>query len=106
MQIDQAAHDAAMTRLEPLVGGWSIAVDFPGAPPPGDIGARSTFEWILDRRFLLQRSEVPVPEAPNGHQIVGYDPSTGGYTQHYFDSRGIARLYAMTFEDGVWTLVR
>ena len=25
---------------------------------------------------------------------------------HYFDSRGIARVYAMSLEDGVWTLWR
>jgi hypothetical protein len=26
--------------------------------------------------------------------------------QHYFDSRGIARVYQMTFTDKVWTLQR
>ena len=26
--------------------------------------------------------------------------------QHYFDSRGIARIYQMTFADKVWTLQR
>jgi hypothetical protein len=30
----------------------------------------------------------------------------GGYTQHYFDSRGVVRLYAMSLVDGVWTLTR
>ena len=34
------------------------------------------------------------------------DLETGSYTQHYFDSRGVVRLYAMTFADGVWTLTR
>jgi hypothetical protein len=29
--------------------------------------------------------------------VIGPDAGDG-YTQHYFDSRGIARLYAMTFE--------
>ena len=33
-------------------------------------------------------------------------PRSGAYTQHYFDSRGVARVYAMTFSDGVWTLLR
>ena len=28
------------------------------------------------------------------------------YTQHYFDSRGVARVYAMTFRDGMWALLR
>ena len=98
--------DDPMERLEPFIGEWAIEADFPGAPPAGDIGARSTFEWVLDGRFLLQRSHVPVPEAPDAHMVVGPDPSSGGYVQHYFDSRGVVRVYAMTFEDGLWTLVR
>ena len=27
-------------------------------------------------------------------------PEIGAYTQHYFDSRGVVRLYAMTFVGG------
>jgi hypothetical protein len=27
-------------------------------------------------------------------------------SQHYFDSRGVARIYAMGFEDSLWTLLR
>lgn len=30
----------------------------------------------------------------------------GAYTQHYYDSRGVVRLYAMSLADGVWTLTR
>jgi hypothetical protein len=30
----------------------------------------------------------------------------GGHTQHYFDSRGVVRVYAMTFDGLVWTLER
>ena len=29
-----------------------------------------------------------------------------GLAQHYFDSRGVARVYAMTITDEAWTLVR
>jgi len=38
--------------------------------------------------------------------IVSVDPNTGAYTQHYFDTRGVVRVYAMTFSRGVWTLLR
>ncbi|MBO0835390.1 MAG: hypothetical protein J2P28_07710, partial [Actinobacteria bacterium] len=71
----------------------------------GPLG-RSTFEWTLDRQFLVQRTEVPVPEAPDSLAIVSVDPQTGTYTQHYYDARGVVRLYAMTLKDGVWTLTR
>jgi len=64
------------------------------------------FEWAFDRHFLLQRTEIPIPEAPDSLAIVSADLETGAYTQHYYDSRGVVRLYAMTFADGVWTLAR
>ena len=28
------------------------------------------------------------------------------FTQHYFDSRGVVRTYAMTFDGRTWTLTR
>ena len=38
--------------------------------------------------------------------VIGPDAAGDGYTQHYFDSRGIARIYAMTFDGRTWTLER
>ena len=90
----------ALARLEVFVGGWIVETEFGG--PAG----RSTFAWDLGGQFLVQRTEVPVPEAPDGLMIVGADPETGAYTQHYYDSRGVVRLYAMSLDDGVWTLTR
>jgi hypothetical protein len=90
-----------MERLEPFIGEWSIEASFPDAP----VGY-SVFEWALDGHFLMQRSEIPHPDAPDGLVIVAAEPEGDGYLQHYFDSRGVVRLYAMTFEDGVWTLLR
>ena len=60
----------------------------------------------LHGQFLMQRSEVPVPEAPDATSIITPDHDGDGYTQHYFDSRGVVRVYAMTLADGVWTLLR
>jgi hypothetical protein len=37
--------------------------------------------------------------------VVGPDRQ-GGFTQHYFDSRGVARVYEMKFEAGRWELLR
>ncbi len=64
------------------------------------------FEWALGGQFLLQRSEFPHPDFPDSIAIIAVDPSGQGYTQHYFDSRGVVRVYAMGFRDGIWTLVR
>ena len=96
----------SLDALEPLVGEWKLLAAFADTPPE-DVGARVTFEWLPGERFLIQRWEVPVPEAPDGLAIIGADPeSEGEYLQHYFDSRGVARVYKMSLEDGVWKLWR
>jgi hypothetical protein len=100
----------ALERLDVFVGEWDMEARFPGGdpPPPREPGtvARSRFEWILGRRFLLQRTEVPDPGAPDALMIVAADLETGAFTQHYYDSRGVVRRYAMSLADGVWTLTR
>ena len=96
-------------RLEPLIGEWSLAVVMPGQETPAqpaDVGARVTFEWMGNRAFLVERWTVPVPEAPNGLAIMGWDEGRGMLLQHYFDDRAVARVYEMSFEHGVWTLER
>jgi hypothetical protein len=94
-----------LRRLDVLVGEWRL--EAPAFPLPPEVAgdARTTFGWDLGGAFLIQRSSVPVPEAPDGLSVVGLDAGEG-YTQHYFDSRGIARLYAMTFDGRRWTLER
>ncbi len=75
--------------------------------PPTDAGSRLSFEWLPGRQFLIQRWEIEVPEAPDGIALIGADPARpGGYLQHYFDTRGVARVYKMDFGDGVWKLWR
>jgi hypothetical protein len=103
-----AVSNGPMQALEPFVGEWSMMPKFQDLPaPPPDAGARVSFEWLPGEQFLIERWEVPVPEAPDGIAIIGPDPEREGrYLQHYFDSRGVARVYRMSFDDRVWTLVR
>jgi hypothetical protein len=102
------ADETSQKTLEPLgvfVGEWSMVTSF--APTPADAPrARTTFEWLPGHRFLIQRWEVEHPDAPDGIAIIGLDPDKPTLLQHYFDSRGVARVYEMTFADGVWKLQR
>lgn len=107
--IDVTEHRlAALARLDVFVGDWVLEARFGDGPGGGADGpqVRSRFEWILDGKFLVQHTGVPVPGAPDSMAIVSADPRTGRYTQHYYDSRGVVRLYAMSLEGGVWTLTR
>ena len=102
MEPDHTARDAAMARLEAFAGEWVMEASFPGGQ--GGTG-RAVFEWALDRQFLICRTEAS-GGPPDGLMVIGYDPGRLPYRQHYFDSRGIARIYAMDLSDGVWTLLR
>ena len=107
--MNKEAGDGELERLAPLVGEWSMVPDFAGAPADG--GARVVFEWLPGQRFLLQRWEIadldPTVAPAAGVAIIGVDPAReDGFLQHYFDSRGVARIYRMSFGDGVWELWR
>jgi hypothetical protein len=96
--------DERRKQLERFIGEWTMQVTFPGAPSIA--GGRVVFEWMSGEQFLIERWEVPVPEAPDGLAVIGFDGGRGTFLQHYFDSRGIARVYTMSLEDGIWTLRR
>jgi uncharacterized protein YndB with AHSA1/START domain len=99
------SRQSALERLDAFIGEWSMKADFPLAPAT-DIRGRCMFEWMSGQQFLVQRWEVSLPEAPDGIAIIGFDTGRNGYLQHYFDSRGVARVYEMSFENGVWKLWR
>lgn len=101
--VDDDRQVSRLKRLESFVGEWRIQAPAFTLPPELTDAARTTFEWTLGGAFLLQRPSIPVPEAPDGLSVICLD-ADDGYTQHYFDSRGIARLYAMTFDGRDWTL--
>ena len=94
-----------LERLDAFVGEWRMEATPPGGPPwPGE--ARVSFEWLEGRAFLIERWTVEMPEAPDGIAIIGPDESGERFRQHYFDSRGVERIYEMSFSDGVWRLWR
>jgi hypothetical protein len=100
-----ATSNPALAALDLFVGEWSMDARFEGTPAAGG-DARVVFEWLEGKQFLVERWTVPAP-VPDGIAIIGLDPSSEGrYLQHYFDSRGVARLYRMTLADEVWRLWR
>jgi hypothetical protein len=96
--------DERSALLEPFVGDWTLRIAFPGASPVAE--GRVTFEWMKGKQFLVERWEVPVPQAPDGIAVIGFDADRGALLQHDFDSRGVARVYTMSLENGIWQLWR
>jgi hypothetical protein len=97
------AANTSDARLEPLVGAWDVQGAHP-ADPSMVIRGRAVFEWLDGGRFLVERWTVEHPDFPNGIAILGEGET--GLAQHYFDSRGVARVYEMSMSDDGWELHR
>ena len=94
-----------LDELQPFIGEWSVEGGHV-ALPNEVIRGRSVFEWWGDRTFLIHRSTFDHPDIPDSISVIGATRPGGGLAQHYFDTRGVNRLYDMTFDRGVWTLAR
>lgn len=91
-----------MDALEPLVGRWTVEAVFQdGAGGSGDC----IFEWMSGKQLLVQRTTAPDP-APDSLAVIAADAATGAYRQHYFDTRGVVRIYRMMFDGNLWELTR
>ncbi|MFI6043946.1 hypothetical protein ACIA8C_20115 [Nocardia sp. NPDC051321] len=93
--------DTALDRLEPLVGRWEVEASFeagffgPDTTAVTDRSGRTTFEWMKTKRFLIERSTVDNPIAPDTIVIIGVG-SDGEFIRHHYDSRGVNRTYQMS----------
>src|SRR5438034_21202 len=92
----------ALGHLDVLVGEWETEAThslLPGAV----IHGRATFEWLEGGHFLIWRAQNDHPAVPNAIALLGGGPSggeastdvDGGLAMHYFDSRGVVRVYQM-----------
>jgi hypothetical protein len=107
----------SLDRLERLVGQWNLESSFragqlgPDTPATVMRGGRTTFEWMDGGAFLIQRftstHAAPLSGTVSGMAVIGPVTDTeADFTQHYYDSRGVARVYHMTLEGDLWTLSR
>jgi hypothetical protein len=94
---------ANLHSLTVLVGEWTSAATHPASPGlvvPG----RASVAWLEGERFLLQRTQSDHPEFPDALSVLG--ETDEGLVSHYFDSRGVHRIYRLGFDDGIWRLWR
>ena len=107
-----AGRPAALYGLDALIGRWEMEASFaagafgPGTPATTERGGLTTFEWLEGRHFLIQRFVVDHPAAPSGIAIIGPGGLPGTLEQHYYDSRGVARVYQASLDGGTWKLWR
>jgi hypothetical protein len=92
--------------MSSLIGKWitvgeTIATD---NAPALEIHASDIYEWVAGRFFVLHTAYGRIGDADvGGIEIIGYDPATGKYKTHFFDSEGNISNQDLTFKDGTWT---
>jgi len=84
--------DPELQGWQRLVGTWATEATHP-ALPGTVVSGQATFEWLEDQRFLIQRSHYDHPEIPDAIAVTGI--IDGKPSMHYFDPRGVHRVFAV-----------
>jgi hypothetical protein len=84
-----------MTELNRLVGAWETEATHP-AFPDMVVPGRTTFEWLAGEKFLICRSDTTHPDFPDSVSVIG--DFEGQVEMHYYDSRGVHRIYGLAFD--------
>lgn len=96
------AYDRGMTRdfgsLARLVGTWAFRMRHVALPDV--VTGVQAYEFVLDGAFLQQRWRYDHPEFPDAVSLIS--PTR----MHYFDVRGIARVFDLTSDETGWSIVR
>jgi hypothetical protein len=90
--------------LELLIGDWVTEATHPSLPGVVVRGT-TTFEWGSGERFVVWRAANEHPDVPDSVSVLGtFDDEPPAL--HYFDSRGVHRVYDMSITGDVWHLER
>lgn len=92
-----------LEKLDGLVGRWELTLsDAWFLEPAGtEVAGTATVEWLGDA-FLTMQADLD----GEMNLVIGRSDANDAYVALYHDDRGVCRLFAMTFEDGRWTLTR
>jgi hypothetical protein len=112
--------EPALDLLGRLVGTWTTDATHP-AYPGVVVQGTAVIEWLEGERFLIHRARTDHPDFPDSISIVGITErdrvdnppgndaaaTTGSrLCMHYFDSRGVFRVYDVSIDDEAWRLWR
>lgn len=101
-----------LALLQRLVGVWQTEATHPSLPGVVVHGT-TTCEWLEGERFLIQRARTDHPEFPDSVAIIGVTErdrvgrssdaapavTAEHLTMHYFDSRGVFRVYRVIIDE-------
>ena len=93
-----------LKQLGVLVGEWNMVGTHPAFSSA--VQGHSAFTWLREGTLLLWLFEWDQPGPPNALSVIGHDDAGDTCSMLYADERGVARIYQMGLEDGVWKMWR
>ncbi len=95
----------ALARLDGLVGEWKVTLTDAWFLESRDveIHGEATVEW-LGEAFLHWHATFG--DDSTWDWVIGRSDANEQLTVLYHDDRGVCRVFAMTFEDGEWSMLR
>ena len=70
------------------------------------IRSNDEYEWLAGNFFVVHRWDATVGKTEaHGIEIIGYDPKSGAYRTHFFDSDGTSGSEQLSVRDRTWTWV-
>jgi len=85
-----------------LVRAWTTEATHP-AVPGTIVSGSAEAQWLEGEPFLIFPSQNDHPDFPDSVSILG---DTDGLRWHYFDSRGVHRIYELRVTDDGWEIAR
>lgn len=108
------ASETSLRALNAMVGTWTTEATHPAFPGVIVRGTASV-EWLEGERFLIHRARTDHSDFPDSVSIIGFTnedrigrsgapdetrAAASPLTMHYFDSRGVFRVYEVSVDFG------
>lgn len=87
-----------MRPLDRLLGTWEFTMRHSTMSEP--VTGRQRYERVLDGAFVLQHWTYDHPDFPDAMALLSDD------RYHYFDVRGITRVFNLEVDEAGWTMIR
>jgi hypothetical protein len=96
----------SLKQLEILIGEWDMVGSHPAFPSA--VQGHSSFEWLKEGALLVWHFAWERPGPPSALSVIGHDEAEAEDTcsMLYTDERGVARIYQMRLDGGVWQIWR
>ena len=87
-----------MSALDQLLGTWEFSMHHSAMSEP--VTGQQRYERVLNGAFVLKHWTYDHPDFPDAMALMSEDQ------YHYFDVRGIVRVFDLEVDKGGWSMVR